>query len=137
MPRLPIGIHFIAHGLLPVQFVFCYVAAELFKPSIMMISDVGVGLAQFLGNLCERVTLEEVKPECFSLILCEVLYDFLPSIPAEKPFDGTVVVCSFIVGVTTFICFVRDSGQIEPLALQSPSTQESLSVGDLDNPRTG
>ena len=35
-----------------------------------MISDVGVGLAQLLGNLCERVAFKEVKPERLSLILC-------------------------------------------------------------------
>jgi hypothetical protein len=69
MPRLPIGIRFITHGLLPVQFVFGQVSAELFKTTIVMISDVGVGLPQLLGNLSERVALKEVKPERLSLIL--------------------------------------------------------------------
>ena len=103
----------------------------------MVISDVGVGLAESFGNLSERVAFEEVQPERLSLILCEVLYDFLPSIPAEKPFDGMVVVCALTVGVTTFIRFVCDSGHIKSLSLQSPSPQESLRVRDLDNPRAG
>src|SRR5258708_38076593 len=101
-------IHFIAHGLLPVQLVFGQVPAELFKPSIMMISDVGVGLAQLLGNLSECVAFKKVKSERLSLIRREVLYDSLPSIPAKKPFDGMVVVCSFIVGLRTFVRFVCD-----------------------------
>ena len=70
MPRLPIGLHFIAHGLSSVQFVFGQVSAELFETTIMMISHVGVGLAQLLGNLCERVAFKEVEPERLSLILC-------------------------------------------------------------------
>ena len=137
MPQVPIEFHFITHGLSPVQLVFGQVFAEFLETSIVMISDVGVGLTQLLGNLCERVAFKEVQLKRLSLILCEVLYDFLPSIPAEKPFNAMVVVCSNIVGLGTFPGFVCDSGQIEPLALQSPSTQESLRVGDLDNPRTG
>src|SRR5580693_1243499 len=103
----------------------------------MMISDVGVGLTQLLSNLCERVTFKEVQPERLSLILCEVFEDFLPSIPAEKPFDAMVVVCSFIVRPVTSVRSVCDTGHIESLGLQSPPAQQSLCVSDLDNPRTG
>src|SRR5258708_19683538 len=101
----------------------------------MMMSDVGVGLAQLLGDLCERVTFEEVKLECFFLIRCEVLYDFLPSIPAKKSLDGMVIVCSFIVGLRTFVRFVCDSGQIEALGLQASPAQQCLRISDLHNPR--
>jgi len=83
----------------------------------MMISDVGVGLTQLFGNFFERVAFKEMQPEGLSLIVRQFLYDILPSIPAEKPFDGMVVVCSFVVGLITFIPFVRDSGQIESLRL--------------------
>src|ERR1700746_1090785 len=102
MPRLPIEFHFITHGLSPVQLVFGEGFAEFLETSIVMISDVGVGLTQLLGNLCERVDFKEVQLKRLSLILCEVLYDFLPSVPAEEPFNAMIVVCSLIVALRTF-----------------------------------
>ena len=82
-----------------------------------MIPDVGIGLAQLLGNLCERVVLKKVQPERFSLVLGQVFYDPFPPIPAEKPFDGMVVVCSQIAGLFTFNRSVHNPGQIESLGL--------------------
>src|SRR5580700_8266724 len=131
MPRLLIGLQYIAHRLSPIQFGLGQVPAKLFNTTIVVISDVGVGLAQLLGNLGERVTFKEVQPERVSLIRRQVLYDLLPSIPTEKPFDRMVVVCSFIVGLAAFVRFVCDSGQIESLRLQSPSAQEGLRIGYL------
>jgi hypothetical protein len=125
----------IAHGLSPVQFIFGQVFAELFKTSIMVIPDVGVGLAQLLSDLCERVALKEVQAECLSLILGQVPYDLFPSIPAKKPFDRLIVVCPIAARLPTFKGFVRNSGHIEPLGLQMPSSQERLSVGHLNDPR--
>ena len=43
--------------------------AQLLKTSIVMISNVGEGLAQFLSNLGECVALEEMQPERLPLIL--------------------------------------------------------------------
>jgi hypothetical protein len=37
------------------------VGAKLFKTAIVMISDIGIGLAESLGNLSEGISLEEVQ----------------------------------------------------------------------------
>jgi hypothetical protein len=59
-PRLPIGFQLVAHRLSPVRFAFGEVFAELLKTSIVMVSDVGVGLAELLSNLFERVALKKM-----------------------------------------------------------------------------
>ncbi len=68
MPRLPFGFQVVTHALSPVQFVASYVLSKLFKASIVMISDVGVGLTQLLGNLCECVAFKEVQLQRVALV---------------------------------------------------------------------
>lgn len=117
MPRLPIGFQFVTHGLSPVPFAASYVFSKLFKPSIVMISNVGEGLTQPLGNLSERVAFKEVEPERLFLVLGQLRGNLFPPVPAKAPFDGMVVVCSLIAGLPTFNRSVRISGQIEPAGL--------------------
>lgn len=69
MPRLFIEFQLVTHGLAPLQCVIVQAFAELFKTSIVMVSDIGIGLSQLLGDLDEGVALKEMQPQRFSLIL--------------------------------------------------------------------
>jgi hypothetical protein len=62
---------------------FYQVFAELLKTSIVVVSDVGIRLAEFLSDLRKRVPLEKVESQCFSLVFGQVVHDPLPRVPAE------------------------------------------------------
>jgi hypothetical protein len=111
------------------------VSAELFETSIVMISDVSVGLAQLLGNLRERISLKKMKSQGLSLVLGQVFYDLLPSIPAEEPFDSKTITCLFCLGRVKFNWFFRNSRLIESLRFQFSSAEEGLGISYLDYPR--
>ena len=69
MPLLLIEFQLVAHGLSSLQCVIVQVFAELLKTSIVMVPDIGIGLAQLVGDLGEGVALKEMQPQRFSLIL--------------------------------------------------------------------
>src|SRR5438309_10263591 len=110
--------------------------ADLLKAAIMMVSNIPVGLAQLFGDFFERIPFEEMQSKSFSVVFGQRLQNSPPTISPEETFDGLVVVCAFIAAIVTFNWLVCNSGQIEPLRLQSPSSQEGLCVGHLNNPRT-
>jgi len=82
MPLLLIGFHLITYGLSPVQFVLGNVFAEFFKTTVVMISDVGVGLAQLLSNLGEGISPQKSVTVASLVIRVGPLRSF-PSIPAK------------------------------------------------------
>ena len=69
-------------------------SAELLQSSVVVVSDVGVGLAEPFGDFCKRQPLEEVQPQRFPLLLAQRLQHCPPAISSEEPFDGLIVVCS-------------------------------------------
>ena len=99
-----------------------------------MVSYVSVGLAQLLGDFFKGKPFEEMQSKRFALVFRQRLEYFPPAISTEETFDGPVVLCAFIAAMVTFRWLVCDSGQIEPLGLQTPSPQKGLCVGDLDDP---
>ena len=101
-----------------------------------MVSDVHVGLAQLLGDFFERMPFEEVQSKCFPLVLGQRLQDPPPAISSKEPFNGVIVFCALVVTVVMINWFVCDSGQIESLGLESPSSQERLRVSHLNDPGT-
>src|SRR6266480_5846899 len=111
--------------------------ADLLKASIVMVSNISVGLAQLLGNFFERMPFEEMQSKCLSLVFGQRLQNPPPAIFPEEPFDSLVVVWALIAGMITFNWFVCNSGQIEPLRLKSSSPHKGLCVGYLDDPGTG
>ena len=70
MPLLLIEFQLVTHGLSSLQCVTVQAFAELFKTSIVMVSNIGIGLTQLLGDLGEGVALKEMQPQRFSLIRC-------------------------------------------------------------------
>src|SRR5207302_7089252 len=110
--------------------------ADLLKASIVMVSNISVGLAQLFGDFFERIPFKEMQSKGFPLVFGQRLQNPPPAISPEEPFDSLVVVCAAIAARVTFSWFVCDSGQIESLGLQSSSSQESLCVCYLNNPRT-
>ena len=101
-----------------------------------MVSNISVGLAQLLGDFFERMPFKEMQSKSFSLVFGQRLQNSPPAISPEETFDCLVVVCAFIAAMVTFNWFVCDSGQVEPLGLQSSPSQESLRVGHLNDPGT-
>jgi hypothetical protein len=81
-------------ALSPVQFFFMEVLAELFEPSVVVISHVGVGLTKLFRNLCKCVSLEKVHSQRFALILGKRLQDPLPLAAPQNMFDGLVTDCT-------------------------------------------
>src|SRR6266446_1509719 len=109
--------------------------ADLLKASIVMVSNISVGLAQLLGDFFERMPFKEMQSKSFPLVFGQRLQNSPPAISPEETFDCLVVVCAFIAARVTFSWLVCDSGQIESLGLQSSPSQESLCIGCLNNPR--
>ena len=84
--------------------------ADLLKASIVMVSNIPVGLAQLFGDFFERIPYEEMQSKCFPLVFGQRLQNPPPAISPEEPFDSLVVVCTFIAARVTFNRFVCDSG---------------------------
>src|SRR5438128_2369905 len=122
MPRLIIRLQFVTHGLSPVQFAAGQVFSKLFKASIMMVSYVRVGLPEFLGDLVKRKSFEEMQSQRLPLLSGKRAQYFPPAVPSEKSLNALVVFCPFITRLVTFDRLVRDSGQIESVRFQFPST---------------
>src|SRR5215813_26481 len=122
MPRLLIRLQFVTHGLSPVQSAAGQEFSKLLKASIMVISYVRVGLAEFLFDLVKRKSLKEMQSQRLPLLLSKRAQYFPPGVPSEKSLNALVVFCPFIAGLVTFGRPVRDSGQIESVRFQLPPT---------------
>ena len=84
--------------------------ADLLKASIVMVSNIPVGLAQLFGDFFERIPFEEMQSKCFPLVFGQRLQNPPPAISPEETFDSLVVVCAIIAAMVTFSWFVCDSG---------------------------
>src|SRR6266702_1924136 len=103
--------------------------ADLLKASIVMVSNIPVGLAQLVRDFFERIPFKEMQSKSFPLVVGQRLQNPPPAISPEEPFDSLVVVCASITARVTFNWFVCE---IESLRLQSSPSQESLYIGYLN-----
>src|SRR5579885_2574993 len=135
MPQLPIGLQLVAHSLSPTQRIFRYIPAELFKTSVVVVSNVGVGLAKPLGDLRERQPLKEMQPQRLPLLFRQRFQHLPPALSTEKAFGGLIVVCSRNRWRFNPIRFVRNPGRPDARRLQLAATEKRLRIGDLKDPR--
>jgi hypothetical protein len=84
--------------------------ADLLKASIVMVSNIPIGLAQLFGDFFERVPFKEMQSKSFPLVFSQRLQNPPPAISPKEPFDSLVVVCASIAARVTFSWFVCDSG---------------------------
>src|SRR3979490_2725107 len=100
-----------------------------------MISDVGVGLVQLLGDLSERIPLKEMQPQRLALLLGQGIQNPPPTIPSEEPFDCGVVFCPNPCLWISIHRPVYNPERVETAGLQLPSPKKGLRVCDLKDPR--
>src|SRR5579883_1400281 len=111
--------------------------AELFQTSIVVVSDVGVGLAKPFGDLRERQSLKEMQRQRLPLLFRQRFQHPSPAQSTEKAFGGLIVVCSRNRGRFNFISAVHNTGRPEAPGLQTPPAEKRLRVSDLEIPRAG
>src|ERR1700730_12190938 len=127
----------VTHGLSNGQSVFGQMFAELLKTTIVVVSDIGIRLAQLFSNLCECVSLKKMQPQRFPLLPRQSTLYFPPAISSEEPLDGLIVFCSRCCSRISLRRPVCNSGRVEAAILQLPSAKKSLRIGNLKDPRAG
>src|SRR5579885_1237556 len=109
--------------------------AELLQTSIVVVSDVGGGLAKSFGDLRERQSLKEMQRQRLPLLFGQRFQHPSPAISPEKPFRASIVVCSRNRWCFNPIRFVRNPGRTDARRLQLAATEKRLRIGDLKDPR--
>src|SRR5579885_3402573 len=111
--------------------------AELLQTSIVVVSDVGVGLAKPFGDLRERQPLKEMQRQRLPLLFRQRFQHPSPAISPEKPFNSLIVVCSCLPPRINFVRLVCNCGRMETPRLHLSSAQKRARISDLEYPRAG
>jgi hypothetical protein len=93
MPRLLVGFQLITRELSSIQFFLGNVLTELLKAAIVMVSDVGIGLAQLFGNFGECVAFEKMQPKRLFLLKGKRVQHPSPVRSPKKGLERIVILC--------------------------------------------